>query len=332
MNTRKIRWAILIAIVIISIAAIGFFARIPREVFWPYFAMIVAFIWGGVAVKNELAHQEWSQRLLALGPLFFAVPLVGFAAEHFVFTGVMVPMIPAWIPSRPFWIYLTGTALIAAAASIFLNRKVALSGLLLGFMILSFVVILHIPRVVANPRDRFAWAVAVRDFCFAIAAFVLAASRLRQQSGFTKAGITFIAALVIGAALLFFGVEHFLHPEFAPGVPLRKTTPSYIPLRSLWGYVAGLALACGGISLVIRWRSRPAAMGLGLVYLLLVELIYLPMMLVSWFNSGPRIEGLNFFLDTLMFGGVVVILAGALPAAAQNRPEKENILGADTVS
>jgi uncharacterized membrane protein len=332
MNTRHIRRALLFVVVIISLAVLGFFARIPREVFWPYFAMIVAFICGGLAVKNEIGHLEWFERFLALGPLFFAVPLAGFAAEHFVFNGVMVPMIPSWIPGRPFWIYLTGAALIAAAASIFLNRKVALSGMLLGLMILSFVVILHIPRVIANPRDRFAWAVAVRDFCFATAAFVLAATRVKQRSGFNKYGITFVAALVIGAALVFFSVEHFLHPDFAPGVPLRKVTPTYIPLPSLWGYIAGLGLALGGISVVIRWRSGLAAWGLGLLYIFLVLFIYLPMMLQSWFNSGSRIEGLNFFLDTLMFGGVVVILAGVLSSAAHARNSSENLLAAKEAS
>ncbi|HYW69573.1 MAG TPA: hypothetical protein VE961_00975 [Pyrinomonadaceae bacterium] len=312
MNTRQIRLALLIVIVIVSIAALGFFAHIPREVFWPYFAMIVAFICGGLAVRKETAQPGWPQKLLALGPFFFAVPLAGFAAEHFVFNAAMVPMIPSWIPGRPVWLYLTGAALIAAAASIFLKRQVALSGTLLGIMILSFVVILHIPKVVANPRDRFAWAVAVRDFCFATAAFLLAAGHIRKRSGFTRDRIIFIAALIIGATLLFFSFEHFRHPEFLPGVPLRKVTPAYIPLPSFWGYATGLGLALGGIGIVTRWRSRQAAWGMGLLYAVLVLLIYLPVMLVSWFGSGSRIEGLNFFLDTLMFGGVVVILAGAL--------------------
>ena len=316
MTTRQTRLVLLFAILVLAICAVGFFAHVPAQVFWPYSAAMVALVWGGFAVKDEIVGTEWSNRLLTLGPVFFAVPLAGFAAEHFVFTDAMVPMIPGWLPWRPFWLYLTGTALVAAAISILLKRNIGLSGILLGIMISSFVVILYLPKVIASPHDRFAWAVAVRDFCFAMAAFTLAATRAARPSLLIK--VTLIAGLIVGVVLVFFSVEHFLHPEFAPGVPLRKITPTFIPFRLLWGYLTGLVLAAGGLSLLIHWRSGFVASALGLVYLVLVVFLYLPVMLVSWTNSGPRIEGLNFFLDTLMFGGVLLILSGARRVCSRN--------------
>ena len=39
--------------------------------------------------------------------------------------------------------------------------------------------------------------------------------------------------------LMFFGVEHFLHPKFAPGVPLAKLTPGWVPAPPVWGYLIG---------------------------------------------------------------------------------------------
>ncbi|HKE55935.1 MAG TPA: hypothetical protein VKB46_04515 [Pyrinomonadaceae bacterium] len=312
-RTREIRSAS--EILLIFAAAMfgcGFFVQIPKEVFWPYLAGIVALLLGFVAMRNNFVQARSSDKLIALGPLLFAAPLTAFAAEHFVFTQFMVPMIPSWIPGPSFWIYFTGVALLATTASIFLNRKVRLSATLLGIMIFSFVVLIHIPRVIANPHDRVAWAVVVRDSCFASAALVLAATHSAGWRTRRTHTLTIIAGLLVGIVLVFFSIEHFLHPEFAPGVPLNKVTPTYIPLRSLWGYVTGVALALGGLCLIFRWRARLAVTSLGFVYLALVIFFYLPVMVMMWARSESRIEGFNYFFDTLMFGGVVLILAGAL--------------------
>jgi len=290
----------------------GFFVQIPKEVFWPYLAGTVALGVGFLAVRNNFVQARATDKLVVLGPLLFAAPLTAFAAEHFVFTSFMVPMIPSWIPGRTFWIYFTGVALLATTVSIFLNRKVRLSGTLLGIMIFLFVVLLHIPRVIANPQDRVAWAVVVRDSCFATAALLLAATHTEGWRAKRGQTLTVISGLLIGMVLVFFSIEHFLHPEFAPGVPLNKVTPTFIPLPSLWGYATGAALAVAGICLIFRWKARLAVTSLGFVYLVLIIFFYLPVMVMMWVRSESKIEGFNYFFDTLMFGGVVLILAGAL--------------------
>ena len=70
---------------------------------------------------------------------------------------------------------------------------------------------------------------------------------------------------------MLFAVEHFLHLEFIPGVPLGKMTPSFIPLRAVWGVVTGLAL--------LVWRDTGAmalllAIHLGAVMALFLTLPY----------------------------------------------------------
>src|SRR4029077_16668714 len=110
-GTREIRSGS--EVLLIFVAALfgsGFFVQIPKEVFWPYFAGTVALCLGFFAVRKDLAQARSTDKLVALGPLLFAAPLAAFAAEHFVFTQIMVPMIPSWIPGRSFWIYFTGVA------------------------------------------------------------------------------------------------------------------------------------------------------------------------------------------------------------------------------
>jgi len=56
-------------------------------------------------------------------------------------------MIPSWIPFPIFWTYFAGAGLLASGLAIILKVKIRLAGTLLGTMILTWFVILHIPRV-----------------------------------------------------------------------------------------------------------------------------------------------------------------------------------------
>jgi uncharacterized membrane protein len=297
----------------------GFIFNIPKEVLWPYLGFIVGLACGLFAVWKEIVAARGSDKLVALGRPFYCAPLTAFAAEHFVLTRSMMPLVPAWIPAHLFWILFVGVALLAAVLSIYVNRKVWLSGTLLGVMFILFVLLMDAPATIANPRNRFFWALAARELVFAGAALILGASHTEQWRVNGKHWVTSLSALLIAMALIFYSIEHFLHPEFVPGVPLNKLMPTWIPLRSLWGYLTGIALALAGISIVIRQRSRLAVTALGLVFLLLVIFIYLPIMLATWGGNGSRLEGLNFLADTLMFGGAVLILAGVLPRDIQSQ-------------
>ncbi len=125
---------------------------IPAPVFWPYFAGAALLAIGlPIILKNEVPQARGLDKLMPFGRLFFAVPLAVFAGEHFTVARFMVPMIPSWIPVHFFWIYFVGVALVAAALSIVVKKYAQLSATLLGIMMFLFVVLLHIPRVVANP-------------------------------------------------------------------------------------------------------------------------------------------------------------------------------------
>ena len=77
--------------------------------------------------------------------------------------------------------YFVGCALLAAALSIATKVQARLSATLLGVMIFFFVLSIHLPKVLANPHDRIAWAVLVRDSSFAGGAWAL--PDLTRKSG-----------------------------------------------------------------------------------------------------------------------------------------------------
>jgi len=285
-------------------------------ILWPYVLAIVLCLLG-LPIRNDLSQADGSDKVLVLGRLCYAVPLAAFAGEHLSSAKFVQMMVPSYMPWRLFWAYFVGFALLAAALSIVTKIKVGLSCALLGVMIFLFVAMLHIPRVVANPHDRFAWAVAVRDSCFAMGAYVSAT--LVERSRGTSGVLVKLACLLIGGTLLFFAIEHFLHPECLPVVPLEKQTPIWIPARLAIDYVTGTILLITGACILLRKKAGTAAKFLGVTILVLMALVYLPVFIASMSDpdTGKKIEGLNYFMDTLMFGGTILALANGLRTQAR---------------
>jgi uncharacterized membrane protein len=294
-----------------TIFAAVFFVT-PRYVFWPYIAGTVLALIGLIAARDSVVRARGLDKVLALNPLFLAAPLAAFGMEHFFLAKFIMLMIPSWMPVRLFLAYFVGVALIAAALSIATSVQVRHSALLLGIMFVLFVVMIHIPRVVANHKDRFAWAVAIRELSFAGGVWALAGSRW-HSSGTNK--LITVGRFLIAMAALFFGVEHLLHPEFVPGVPLERLSPTWFPGRILLGYLTGAVLVVAGACLLLGKKMRLAATSLGVMILFLVLFLYLPIVLAipSAADGGAKLEGLNYFFDTLLFGAAVLALAGALP-------------------
>ncbi len=221
-------------------------------------------------------------------------------------------MVPSWIPAHLFWAYFVGCVLLAAATSLTVRRFVRLSSTLLGLMFFLFVCMIHIPNALAHPKDRFAWAVVLRDLSFAGGAWALAG--LHALSTQQSKWMILFGRFVVAIAAIFFAVEHFLHPEFAPGVPLAKMTPAWIPFPNVWGYLAGAILLAAGISLALNKQSRTAAASIGALMTFLTAIPYLLILILSYGRSTPEItEAINYVADTLLFAGAALVLASALP-------------------
>jgi uncharacterized membrane protein len=211
------------------------------------------------------------------------------------------------MPAHLFWVYFVGAALIAAALSIAVDRHADLAAALLGAMLFSFVLLIHLPNLAANLKDRFALAIVLRDLSFSAGAMALAlAPRGDLQRGGGQKLVP-VLRLIIGIVVVTFGVEHFLHPQFVPVIPLRQPLPSWIPMQAALAYVTGSVLLVSGISLIANRHARSAATFLGIAVFVVVMVVYLPLLLAKPFDE------LNYFADTLLFSGATLALADALP-------------------
>ena len=276
------------------------------------FAGLLLFLVALWAAKDDLARNRGLDKIVGLSNLCFAIPLAVFGAEHLSGARFIMLGVPAYMPWRLFWAYFVGFALLSASLSIATKIQVRWSGLLFGVMMFLFVAMLHFPRALANPRDRIAWVIVIREMSFAGGGWILAGNAMRGQG---KSKLITAGRILIAIAAIFFGVEHFLHPAGCPGVPLEKLTPVWIPGRLLIGYLTGAILLVAGAGILLAKKTRMAATYLGTWILLLVLLLYGPILITQMSDpsTAVKVEGINYFADTLLFAGAILALASATP-------------------
>lgn len=288
------------------------FRGLDRTVVGMCGAGILVFVVALWAAKSDIAQARGVDKFVALSNLCFAVPLAIFGALHVVSVDFVAPLVPAYMPWRTFWAYFVGVALLAASLSIATKIQVRWSGLLLGIMWFLFVAMMDIPGALATPSDRFGWTLALRESAFAGGAWALAGGALRGKSG---SKLIAVGRVLIAIAAVFYGFEHFLHPLSRPGVPLEKLMPEWIPGRLVIGYLTGAILMVAGAYMLLDKKTRLAATYLGSWIVLLVVFIYAPILIASLLDPSiaVKIEGINYFGDTLLFGGAILALASATP-------------------
>jgi uncharacterized membrane protein len=288
------------------------FLEFPRTAVSMCSAGILLFLIALWAAKTDIMRARGLDKIVALTNLCFAIPLAVFGALHLSSVDFVLPIVPSYMPGRLFWAYFVGFALLAASLSIATKIQVRWSGLLFGIMMVLFVAMLHFPRALASPKDRFAWTVVIREMSFAGGGWILAGSAMRGQG---KPLLITVGRVLIGIAAIFFGVEHFLHPLACPGVPLEKLMPAWIPGRLLIGYLTGAILLVAGAGILLATKTRVAATYLGAWIVLLVVFIYGPILIASLSDpsTAVKVEGINYFADTLLFAGAILALASAAP-------------------
>jgi uncharacterized membrane protein len=295
------------------------FLEISRTAISMCCAGIVLFLVALWAARTDIARAAGLDKILSLTNLCFAIPLAVFGAEHLSAARFIMLVVPSYMPWRLFWAYFVGCALLATSLSTATKVQVRWSGLLFGIMMVLFVAMIHIPRALASHGDRIPWVIVFREMSFAGGAWLLAGNAMRGPAG---SKLITVGRVLIAIAAIFFGAEHFLHPTGCPVVPLEKLMPAWIPGRLLIGYLTGAILLVAGVCILLNRKTRMAATYLGAWILLLVVFIYGPILIVQLLDpsTAAKVEGLNYFADTLLFGGAVLALASATPRTDQMAP------------
>jgi len=110
----------------------------------------------------------------------FAIWVIPIGLSHFLYVKETINLIPAWIPFRLFWAYLTGAGHIAAGLGVLFSVMPRLAVLAEGAMLSVITLLVWAPAILAAPRTRLPWTA----FCisWAITAAVWALAQAPRQT------------------------------------------------------------------------------------------------------------------------------------------------------
>jgi uncharacterized membrane protein YphA (DoxX/SURF4 family) len=131
---------------------LGSWAFAFKELVFAGGAFVVA---GALPVgQKDSSHKIWLLELLEkfipLGGVFFCMTMICFGIDHFLYTKAISVLVPGWLHAAMFWTWFAGAALMASGITIILKIKLKLSALLLASMLFLWLIMLHIPRALAD--------------------------------------------------------------------------------------------------------------------------------------------------------------------------------------
>lgn len=131
----------------------------------------------------ETPHSRFCGEAVRVGAAFFGLMLPTFGIAHFLYIDFTADMIPVWIPWRVFWAWFTGAGHIAAGLSIVTGVLPRVGATLLAVMFSGFVLLVHIPRVLADAGNRLEWHLLSTATLLTGAAWVVASVFWRKSEG-----------------------------------------------------------------------------------------------------------------------------------------------------
>ncbi len=149
-KTRLVTSLFLAAVFLFSFV----FGHLPNRIqynpevlaYWTDTLKLLSMIGGMMMIAQS--SKAWSEPLvkwLSKGKYLFAVMLVIFGIDHFLYVDFVSTLVPSFIPAPRVWTYATGVALFAAGVSIFTNVLFKLATRALALMLTSWLLMIHIP-------------------------------------------------------------------------------------------------------------------------------------------------------------------------------------------
>lgn len=134
---------------------------------------------GLAGIALTLAARGRQDPLATAGRIVFGLCLPLYGVVHFLYPDAVAAFMPSWIPARMFWAYFTACAFVAAGLAVLSGVLVRLATVLVAAMFTAWLLVLHLPRLVAALGDPHEWATVFVALAFCGAAWIFAA---RQRS------------------------------------------------------------------------------------------------------------------------------------------------------
>jgi uncharacterized membrane protein len=192
-------------------------------------------------------------RYLGPGQLLFAIGLAGLGSLsllHHDFALQWQP-VPAGIPARAALALASGAVLVLGAAALMARRTARSAAMALALFLFSWVLLLQLPRLAMSPLNIAVWLGLCESLTLSVGAWVLYAwaDHLAPAgaAGFaTTAGAVGYARLLLGAAMVVFGLSHFAYASLTAAM-----IPAFIPAPLALAYLTGAAHVAAGTAVLL---------------------------------------------------------------------------------
>jgi uncharacterized membrane protein len=121
--------------------------------------------------------------------ILFAVSLIPIGLSHIVYVKETVALVPAWLPYRTGWAYLTGAGQMACGLGVLFGMRFGVlarvAALCEAGMISVFALLVWLPAIVAAPKARLPWTAFWISWAIGAGAWVVAAN-IRARSAVVR--------------------------------------------------------------------------------------------------------------------------------------------------
>jgi uncharacterized membrane protein len=152
------------------------------EAVWLGFGEIAVLMAGGWVLFAGLAALRGGSPLtfasgekgVHLARMLFAISVIPIGLSHLVYVKQTAELVPAWLPYRAGWAYLTGAGQIACGLGVLLSILPRVAAKAEAGMISLFTILVWGPAILAAPRTRLPWTAFFISWAIASAAWVVA--------------------------------------------------------------------------------------------------------------------------------------------------------------
>jgi len=160
------------------------------EAVWLGFGEIAVLLTGGWILFARMAEVQDRSRLSVMtseksvrfAKIFFAVWLIPIGLSHIVYVKETVDLVPAWMPYREGWAYLTGAGHIAAGLGVLFSIFPRAAAFMETAMIGVFAFLVWGPKIMAAPKSRLAWTAFFISWAIASGAWVVAQNIVSKRA------------------------------------------------------------------------------------------------------------------------------------------------------
>lgn len=153
-----------------------------REAVWLGFGEIAVLLTGGWILFARLADLPAGSRFafltgegsVRIAGIVFGTSLIPIGLSHIVYVSETAKLVPAWLPYRNGWAYLTGAGQIASGFGVLFSILPRIAAFAEAIMISLFTLLVWGPAVIAEPKARLPWTAFFISWAIGSAAWVMA--------------------------------------------------------------------------------------------------------------------------------------------------------------